>query len=245
MPVSLFVPCFNDALFPETAKATVRILERLGHEVLFPQDQTCCGQIHYNSGYRKDALKLLQRFVSVFQGAEVVVAPSASCVAMVREQYPDLAAEAGSGAFVSTVRELGARTFELSEYLVNELGVEDVGAFFPYKVALHQSCHSIRGIRVGDAPAKLLDNVRGLERVELKNSDECCGFGGTFAVKNADTSLAMLNDKMVYLRESDAQVLTAVDNSCLLHIAGGLHRIGAPTHVLHLAEILAAGGEQA
>jgi L-lactate dehydrogenase complex protein LldE len=262
MRVSLFLPCFNDALFPQTGVATVRVLERLGVQVDFPPGQTCCGQVHFNTGYRREARRLMWRFLEVFRDSETIVAPSASCVAMVREQYGELVQTGGHvpRAFAGHTREalsrevgeLAARTFELSEFLVEELGVEEVGAVFPHSVALHPTCHSIRGIDVGEAPVRLLRAVQGVEVVELPGALECCGFGGTFAVKNADTSLAMLQDKMEGVRRSGAEVLTAVDNSCLMHIAGGLRRAGwldegsgnGGVRVMHLAEILARGGEE-
>ena len=226
MRISLFLPCFNDALFPTAGVATVRVLERLGHGVEFPPDQTCCGQVHFNSGYRREAAGLLERFLRVFGTSEVVVAPSASCVAMVREQYPELAARSGNPALVEEVHALSARTFELSEFLVGVLGVEDLGAVFPQRVALHPTCHSRRSIDVGDAPLRLLRSVKGLELVRLPGEESCCGFGGTFAVKNPHTSLAMMEDRVRAMLESGAQVVTAVDNSCLMHLAGGMHRMG-------------------
>jgi len=252
MRISLFITCFNDLLFPETGMALVRILEKLGHQVVFPRAQTCCGQIHFNTGYRTDAKRLLHRFLEVFGQADVVVAPSASCVAMVRDHYPVLASEAGEAGMLGAVEELGARTFEMSGFLVHELGVEDLGSHFPHRVALHPTCHSMRGMDVGDAPRRLLRAVDGLDLVDLPHAEECCGFGGTFSVKNPHTSLAMLEDKMEALAESGAEVLTAVDNSCLAHVAGGLHRAGRlgngsglGLRVLHLAQILASGGGMA
>jgi L-lactate dehydrogenase complex protein LldE len=241
MRIALFVPCFNDALFPGTAMATVRLLRRLGHEVEFPADQTCCGQIHFNTGYRTEARRLALRFLKVFGDAEVVVAPSASCVAMVREHYGEAVGVAAAGWRIAepgrvspaayapaadAVRSLASRTYELSEFLVRVLGVEDVGAAFPHRVALHPTCHSLRGIDVGDAPLRLLRAVRGLELVDLPNAEACCGFGGTFSVKNPHTSLAMMDDKIRDVLASGAEALTAVDNSCLMHLAGGLHRKG-------------------
>jgi len=243
MRLSLFLPCFNDTLFPRTGIATVRVLERLGHSVLFPEEQTCCGQIHFNTGYRAEAERLMRRFVEVFGEAEVVVAPSASCVGMVREFYPDLAREVGDGALLSELDVLIPRVFELTELLVGELGVEEVGARFPHRVAFHPTCHSTRVLDVGDGPLKLLAAVDGLELVELPEASECCGFGGTFSVKNAATSLAMLADKLEALEASGAEVVTAVDNSCLMNIEGGLMRRDSPVRVMHLAEILAGDGE--
>jgi L-lactate dehydrogenase complex protein LldE len=231
--IALFVTCIGDTLFPETAQATVRVLERLGHEVVFPAEQTCCGQMHLNSGYRDEARALARRFVEVFDGYDVIVSPSSSCVGMVRDLYPQLVPDAG----------LGERVFELSELLVHKLGVEDVGASFPHRVTYHPTCHSLRVTHVGDAPLRLLRNVRGLELVELPAADECCGFGGTFSVKNADTSLAMLDDKCTAIESTGASVCTAVDGSCLLHIGGGLEKQGSAVHALHLAEILASTEE--
>jgi L-lactate dehydrogenase complex protein LldE len=232
--IALFVTCLGDTLFPETGKAVVAILERLGHEVVFPAEQTCCGQLHLNSGYRDEAATLARRFVEMFGEYDAVVSPSSSCVGTVRELYPQLVPEAAK---------LGERVFELSELLVNELGVDDVGAYFPHRVTYHPTCHSLRVTRVGDAPLRLLRNVRGLELVELPAADECCGFGGTFAVKNADTSIAMLTDKCASIVSTGASVCSAVDGSCLLHIGGGLERQGTEVRALHLAEILASTGD--
>jgi L-lactate dehydrogenase complex protein LldE len=229
--IALFVTCLGDTMFPEVGRATVEVLERLGHEVVFPADQTCCGQMHVNSGYRDEAARLARRFVDVFDEEEVVVSPSSSCVGCVRDLYPDLLGERPA---------LLARVYELSELLVNRLGVEDVGASFPRRVAYHPTCHSLRVTRVGDAPLRLLANVRGLELQELEDADECCGFGGTFAVKNADTSSAMLADKCARIEQSGAEVCTAVDGSCLLQIGGGLSRRRSGVRTSHLAEILAS-----
>jgi L-lactate dehydrogenase complex protein LldE len=226
--IALFVTCLGDTLFPEAAQATVRVLERLGHEVVFPEEQTCCGQMHLNSGYRDEAHALAKRFLEVFAGYDVVVSPSSSCVGTVRELYPEL------------VGSTHPEVYELSELLVRKLGVTDVGATFPHRVAYHPTCHSLRVTRVGDAPLELLRNVRGLELVSLSRADECCGFGGTFSVKNADTSTAMLADKCAAVAASGAEVCTAVDGSCLMQIGGGLSRGDTGVRTLHLAEILAA-----
>jgi len=240
MRIALFITCFNDTLFPGTGRAVVRLLERLGHEVSFPLEQTCCGQMHFNSGYQSEALPLVERFARVFADEELIVSPSGSCVAMVREHYPRLADEIGDPELGAQVRAIGARTFELSELLVDKLGVEDVGAFYPHRVTYHPSCHALRMLGVGDRPLRLLRAVRGLELVELPQADECCGFGGTFAVKNADTSIAMLTDKLRAVLDTGAEVCTAADNSCLLHIGGGLARQEAGVRTVHLAEILAS-----
>jgi L-lactate dehydrogenase complex protein LldE len=229
--IALFVTCIGDTLFPEAAAATVLVLERLGHEVVFPSEQTCCGQMHLNSGYRDDARALARRFVQVFADYDVIVSPSSSCVGTVRELYPQLLPDETS---------LGERVFELSELLVHKLGVEDVGASFPHRVTYHPTCHSLRVTRVGDAPLRLLRNVVGLELVELPEAEECCGFGGTFSVKNADTSIAMLDDKCASIVSTGASVCSAVDSSCLLHIGGGLEHRRTGVRALHLAEILAS-----
>ena len=223
MRVALFVTCLGDTLFPEAPRATIAVLERLGHEVVFPREQTCCGQLHLNGGYHDEAVVLARRLARIFAGFDAVVSPSSSCVGSVRELSPELA----------------PRMFELSEFLVGMLGVEDVGAYFPHRVTYHPTCHSLRVTRIGDAPLRLLRAVRGLELVELPEANECCGFGGTFAVKNADTSTAMLADKMRSVLTTQAEVCTAGDSSCLMHIGGGLRRHGSRVRAVHLAEILA------
>jgi L-lactate dehydrogenase complex protein LldE len=237
--ISLFVTCFNDTLFPETGIATVRLLERLGHQVDFPEEQTCCGQMHFNTGYRRLAIPLAKRFVRVFADAEVVVAPSASCAAMVRELYPRLAEFAGDEALTRDVEALAPRVLELTEFLVHRLGLDDVGAQYPHRVTYHPTCHSLRLLRVGEAPLRLLRAVRGIDLVELPRAEECCGFGGTFAVKNADTSAAILADKVQNVRATGAEVCAATDNSCLAHIGGALTRQRTGVRTAHLAEILA------
>ncbi|MEA2448206.1 MAG: L-lactate dehydrogenase complex protein LldE [Thermoleophilaceae bacterium] len=243
--VALFITCFNDTLFPRTGQATVRLLERLGHEVEFRDEQTCCGQMHGNSGYASEAAALARRFVRVFEGADAVVSPSASCVAMVRDGYPRLAERSGDAGLAAAVAELAPRVHELSELLVDRLGVEDVGAYFPHRVTYHPTCHGLRLLELGDRPQRLLRAVRGIDLVELPEAEECCGFGGTFAVKNADVSTAMLADKMRRVLDTGAEIVTAADNSCLMHIGGGLSRQRAGTRALHMAEILAATEEDA
>jgi L-lactate dehydrogenase complex protein LldE len=240
MRVAIFVTCLVDALFPDVGKATVALLERLGHEVEFPTGQTCCGQMHINSGYHRDALPLVGHHVATFDRYEAVVAPSGSCVGSVRHQYAALAGKAGKAALADRAAGLAERTYELSEFLVDVLGVDDVGAYFPHRVTYHPTCHSLRLLRVGDKPLRLLRNVRGIDLVELPDADQCCGFGGTFALKNADTSTAMLADKMRNVLSTRAEAVCAGDSSCLMHIGGGLSRLRTGTRTLHLAEILAA-----
>ena len=219
--VALFVTCLVDTLFPRAGVATVRLLERVGCEVAFPADQTCCGQMHRNTGAAREAERLAARMPEVFAGYDAVVTPSASCAANVRE-----------------TTDVGV--FELSQFLVDELGVEDVGAAFPHRVTYHPTCHSLRALQVGDAPLRLLRAVRDLDLVELSDAQECCGFGGTFAIRNADVSLAMLEDKLRCVRETGAEFCVAADCSCLMHIGGGLRRAGDGIRTLHLAEVLAA-----
>jgi L-lactate dehydrogenase complex protein LldE len=228
MRVALFITCFNDTLYPETGKAVVRLLERLGHTVEFPLDQTCCGQMHFNTGYRPEATPLARRFSEVFEGYDAVVSPSASCTGMVRDSHELLTGQRPP------------QVYELSEFLVDVLGVTDVGAYFPHRVTYHPTCHSLRMLRVGDKPLRLLRAVKGIDLVELPAADSCCGFGGTFALKNAGTSAAMLADKADCVLGTGAEVLSAADNSCLMHIGGGLSRLRSGVRTLHLAEILAA-----
>jgi L-lactate dehydrogenase complex protein LldE len=234
--IALFLTCLVDGLVPAAGRATVAVLERLGHEVVFPAGQTCCGQLHANTGYGSMAAPLARRFVETFEPYDAVVAPSGSCVGSVRHQHPRLV---GPG-WAERSRAVAARTYELSEFLVGVLGVTDVGAAYPHRVTYHPTCHSLRLLRVGDAPLRLLRAVRGLELVELPQAEECCGFGGTFAVKNAEVSTAMLTDKMRAVLDTRAEVCTAGDSSCLLHIGGGLSRLRSGVRTVHLAEILAS-----
>ena len=243
MTLSLFITCYNDTLYPETGRAMVTLFERLGHEVDFPAAQTCCGQMHFNTGYQRETLMMARQFVEVFRDSEVIVSPSASCVGMVREFYPYLAKEHEDDALLDELHTLAPKVFEFSEFLVKELGVTDVGAYYPHRVTYHPTCHSLRGLKVGDAPLTLLKNVRGLELVALSEAETCCGFGGTFAVKNADTSAAMLSDKLRNVQNTYAEVCAAVDNSCLMHIGGALHRQRSGVRTVHLAEILASAEE--
>jgi L-lactate dehydrogenase complex protein LldE len=239
MRVGLFVTCLTDTLFPGTGQAVVAVLERLGHQVDFPAAQTCCGQMHFNTGYRREAVPMARGYVAALAGYEAVVTPSASCASMVREYFPALAAEAGDGALARAVAEVAPRTYELSVFLADVLGVTDVGAYFPHRVTYHPSCHSLRMLRVGDAPVRLLRAVRGLDLAELPDAEACCGFGGTFSVKNPDVSAAICADKVAAVLQSRAEVLCAADNSCLMHIGGALTRQRSGVATMHLAEILA------
>jgi L-lactate dehydrogenase complex protein LldE len=245
MKVALFVTCLGDVLFPDVGRATVTVLERLGHEVVFPDAQTCCGQMHTNTGYQRDAVGLVRHHVEVFEqaladGCEAVVTPSGSCAGSVRHQHAALARRAGDEALAVRAEAVAAKTFELSQLLVDVLGVTDVGASYPHRVTYHPTCHSLRLLGVGEAPLSLLRAVRGIDLVELPAADVCCGFGGTFSVKNAETSTAMLADKMSAVLTTKAEVITAGDASCLMHIGGGLSRLKTGVRSVHLAEILAS-----
>ncbi len=242
MRIGLFITCVNDTLFPRAGIATVELLERLGHTVTFAEGQTCCGQMHVNSGYAREALPLVARMTRAL-GADrldAVVAPSGSCVAMVRHHFPRLAETAGDPVLAREVQALVGRVWELSEFLVQRCGVEDVGAYFPHRVTYHASCHGLRMLGVRDAPLQLLEHVRGIDLVPLPDADTCCGFGGTFAVKNADVSAAMLTDKVRSILDTGAEVCTAFDSSCLMQIGGGLSRQRTGVRTMHLAEILAS-----
>jgi len=240
LKIALFATCLADTLFPDAAKATVTVLERLGHQVEFPAAQTCCGQMHINTGYQLEALPLIRRYVDTFEAHEVIVAPSGSCVGSIAHQHALVARRAGDTELATRAEAVAARTYELSQLLTDVLAVEDVGAYYPHRVTYHPTCHSMRLLGVGDRPLRLLRRVRGIDLVGLPQADECCGFGGTFAVKNPDVSTAMLADKMRNLLATGAEVCTAGDSSCLMHIGGGLSRLRAGVRTVHLAEILAS-----
>jgi L-lactate dehydrogenase complex protein LldE len=240
MRIALFVTCLADTLFPDVGKSTTVLLERLGHRVEFPQAQTCCGQMHVNTGYQREALPLIRRYVETFERYDVIVAPSGSCVGSIRHQHAMVARRYGDAGLADRAEAVAGRTFELSQLLIDVLGVEDVGAYYPHRVTYHPTCHSLRLLRVADRPARLLRHVAGLELVDLPDAETCCGFGGTFAIKNADTSTAMLADKMRNVLGTRAEVCTAGDSSCLMHIGGGLSRLRAGVKTVHLAEILAS-----
>ena len=240
MKVALFATCLVDTMVPQVARATAVLLQRLGHEVVVPPGQSCCGQMHVNTGYRREAVPIVANHVRAFAGAEAIVAPSGSCVASIHHQQAAVARRAGEHALADDAEELAGRTYELSQFLVDVLGVTDVGAYYPHRVTYHPTCHSLRLLRAGDRPLRLLRHVGGLDLAELPDAEVCCGFGGTFAVKNADVSTAMLADKMRGVLATRAEVCTAGDSSCLMHIGGGLSRLNAGTRTVHLAEILAS-----
>ena len=234
------VTCVNDVMFPETGRAVVSLLRRLGVDVEFPATQTCCGQPMVNTGYLDEAVPVVRNFVGAFRGYDAVVTPSGSCAGSARHQHRIVARRADDRVLSAAVEEVSPRVYELSEFIVDVLGVTDVGAYFPHTVTYHPTCHSLRMLGVGDRPRRLLEAVRGLRLVDLPKAEECCGFGGTFAVKNAETSVAMGSDKARHVRGTGAEVLVAGDSSCLMHIGGVLSRQRAGVRVMHLAEVLAA-----
>ncbi|HEY2861200.1 MAG TPA: (Fe-S)-binding protein [Terracidiphilus sp.] len=240
MRASLFITCYNDTLFPETGRAVVHLLERLGVEVEFRPAQTCCGQMHANTGFRGEAFSLAKQFVRLYEDAEAVVIPSSSCVAMIRDQYPALFAELGNESQRRQFESVLPRIYELSEFLVDVLKVEDVGAYFPHRVTYHASCHGLRALNLGDRPFRLLKHVKGMDLRPLEHLDRCCGFGGTFSVKNPEVSSAMMTAKLQDVLATGAEFCTALDNSCLMHLGGALHREFAPIRTIHMAQILAS-----
>ncbi|MGA8143666.1 MAG: (Fe-S)-binding protein [Candidatus Acidiferrales bacterium] len=232
----MFIPCFVDQLTPEVGLDMVRVLRRLGYDVDFPQEQTCCGQPGFNSGYWNDARPLAERFLGVFSSAEVVVCPSGSCTTMVRNFYPQLLAES---PLRDKAVEVGRKVFEFTEFLAKVAKVADVGASFPHRVTYHDACHALRELRLKQEPRELLRHVRGLELVEMPYSEECCGFGGTFATKFTMISGAMGNTKAGNAESSGAEYITSTDPSCLLHIDGILRRQNSAVRTIYLASILA------
>lgn len=240
MRVALMVTCVNDAMFPETGKAVVTLLRRLGVDVEFPTAQTCCAQPMVNTGYLDEAVPVVRTFVDAFAGFDAIVTPSGSCAGSARHQHSIVARRSGDAGLAAAVAGTSPKVYELSEFLVDVLGVVDVGAYFPHRVTYHPTCHSLRMLGVGDRPSRLLAEVRGLRMVDLPLAEECCGFGGTFAVKNADTSIAMGADKARHVRSTGAEVMVAGDNSCLMHVGGILSRQRSGVRVMHLAEILAS-----
>jgi L-lactate dehydrogenase complex protein LldE len=240
MRASVFSTCLVDSLYPNVGEALVQLLARLGVEVDVPKGQTCCGQMHINTGYGAMATELIRHQVRTFRKSEAIVAPSASCVGSMRHQYEKIARASGDPRLVEAVKDLAARTYEVSEFLVDVPGLSDVGAYFPHRVTFHPTCHSLRALRVGERPRRLLEAVEAIELVELPDADVCCGFGGTFAVKNADVSGAMLFDKLACVRGTGADVLSCADSSCLMQMASGLSLAGDVIRPLHLVEILAS-----
>ena len=245
MRVALFSTCIGDALFPDAHKASALVLSRLGYEVVFPEGQTCCGQMHVNTGYQQQAVPIIQTYADAFADPSIdyVVAPSGSCAGAVREQHVRLAERYGNKALVDGATQAANKTYELTEFIVDVAGVTNLGAFFPHRVTYHESCHSRRFLKVGDRPYKLLEAVEGIELVDLPNVEECCGFGGTFSVKLPEVSAAMVSDKVRHIKDSKAEFVTAGDSSCLMNIAGAMSRQHNGIRALHIAEILASTKE--
>ena len=255
MRIALFATCIVDAMYPKVALATVRILERLGHEVVFPPGQGCCSQMHVNSGYVEDALPVVRNHVRTFMKADydLAVAPSASCVASLGHQQPDVARSCGDEGLARDAEVVASRTLELSQLLTDVLGVTDaaaqLGSWFPHTVTYHPSCHGMRLLRLGSRQEDLLRTVADIDLRPLPDAEECCGFGGTFSLKNPDVSAAIAEEKIEKVTASGASLCTGGDASCLLHLDGAMHRReargqdGRPLRTVHLAEILAATRE--
>lgn len=242
MKIALFSTCIGDALFPDAHKATALILARLSHEVVFPEQQTCCGQMHFNTGYQKQSLGMIRSYADAFADPSIdyVVAASGSCVGAVREQHVRLAQRHGSAADVDGAKIAANKTYDLPEFLVDIAQVTNLGAFFPHKVTYHSSCHGMRFLKLEDRPFKLLSQVEGIDLVPLSNAEECCGFGGTFSLKNPEVSQAMVSDKVRHIKETGAEYVTGGDSSCLMNIAGSLSRQRTGVRAVHMAEILAS-----
>ena len=240
MNIQLFITCLNDALFPRTGIATTEILEKLGHSVKFDARQTCCGQMHLNSGYTAEAIQLAERWLDIYDGADCIVSPSGSCVANVREMFAHAGQWTQNSSLVDRARRMEGKLFELSEFLLKFGGLEILKPYFPHRVTYHPTCHGARALGLGDSPEQLLRQVRGLELVELSEKWQCCGFGGTFSVKNSETSSGILEDKCEMICKLDVDYCVAIDNSCLMHIGGGLRKGKSQPKVIHLAEVLAS-----
>ncbi len=236
--VSLFIQCLVDSMFPAVGEAMIRVFERLGIPYNYPTGQTCCGQPAFNSGYTREAAVAARRFIDLFEDAEVIVCPSGSCVHMVRHHYPKLFAD--DLALHSRALAIGDKTFEFTQYLVDELEITDVGAEFTGTVTYHDSCHLSRGLGIAAQPRALLHNIRGLELIEMHDSDTCCGFGGTFSVNYPEISIAMVDEKIDNILATRANTVTGCDISCLMNILGRISRRGESVRVRHIAELLAA-----
>jgi L-lactate dehydrogenase complex protein LldE len=246
MRIALFATCIVDAMYPRVALATVRVLERLGHEVVFPPGQGCCSQMHVNSGYFADAVPVVRNHVEAFSAADydVAVAPSGSCVASLGHQQPMIARAGGDEDLARAAEAVAGTTYELSQLLVDVLGVTDaagqLGSWFPHRVTYHPSCHGMRLLRLGDRQKDLVRSVAGLEFVELPDAEECCGFGGTFSFKVPEVSAAMAEEKIGNIVTTGAELCTGGDASCLMHLGGAMARRGTGVGTVHFAEILAS-----
>ena len=236
--ISLFVPCLVDAFYPDVAKSMVRVLKGLGLTLFYPVEQTCCGQPAYNAGYRKEARNAARRFLSIFEDADAIVCPSGSCVHMVRHHYLELFKNTPNQ--LRRVEAVSQKTFEFTEYLVNVLKVTDVGATYHAKVTYHDSCHLRYGLDIRDQPRRLIEHINQCQLIEMEESDRCCGFGGSFAVKYADISTAMVDDKVDRIIATGADTVVGGDMGCLMNITGRLRRRQQPIKVRHIAQLLAS-----
>ncbi len=241
MKVSLFIPCTVDVLLPEIGISSYRLLKRLGCEVVYHKEQTCCGQVHFNSGLRNDALKLAKRFIRIFENDENIVCPAGSCVYMVKKHYPELLGN--DPEWFERADKVGKRVFELSEFIMSTLGVCETGTAFEGKAAYHESCHLLRGLGVTGYAKKLISGVKGLEVVPLTSADSCCGFGGEFSNNFPEISEALVRDKTDGFIASGADVLILSEPGCLLNISGYLHRHHPDKKAMHIASLLAGREE--
>jgi|SRR5690625_3093716 len=237
----MFITCLSDMIYPKVGEAMARILAHYGVKLDFPQIQTCCGQPAFNSGYWDEARESAKTLVTAFEESDFVISPSGSCTGMVHHYYPKLFAD--DPEWRDRAQALVDKTYEFTQFLVNVLEVKDVGATFPYKVTYHRSCHGTRLLGVKDEPMTLLENVKGLEFVPLPYVEDCCGFGGTFAIKMSDISGAMVSEKVDHVLETEAEVLVSMDMGCLMNISGNLRHRGEKVRTMHLAELLYEGME--
>src|SRR5215510_8849362 len=238
MKVSLFIPCLTDQFFPQVGINLYKVLRKAGAEVDYPDEQTCCGQPAFNSGYHTEAVELAQRFLQIFRNAQYIVAPSGSCTSMVKMFYAEILDDPGTHQLL---HEITAKTYEFSDFLVNVMGISDLGVHFPHRVTYHDACHLLRELKVKEAPRNLMRHVRGLELIEMEESENCCGFGGSFSVKYPEISTAMAEDKAAAIGRSGAEYVVANDSSCLMQIGGYLSRNSLTTKPLHLADLLGQG----
>lgn len=244
MRIAIFSTCIVDVMFPQAAQATTHLLERLGHTVVFPKNQACCGQMHVNTGYFSEALPVIKNHIETFRPVldgewDYIVAPSSSCTGSIKHQQGLVLRDRGFAKLADEADAIAAKTYDLPMFLTDVLGTYDVGAYFAHRVTYHPTCHSARMLKVGDRPWKLLQNVKGIELIELPEKESCCGFGGTFSIKNAETSYSMVADKIANIMSTKAEVIVAGDYSCLMNIGGGLSRLRAGIRAMHLAEVLA------
>ncbi|WP_022663658.1 (Fe-S)-binding protein [Desulfospira joergensenii] len=235
--ITLFIQCIVDGMYPEAGEAMVTLFRRLGFTMDFPEDQTCCGQPAFNSGYRKEARKAAKHFIRVFENSEVIVCPSGSCVAMVRHHYPELFRD--DPVWLERAEAVGKKVFELTEFIVDILNIEDVGGAHTGKVTYHDSCHLLRTLGIKEQPRSLIRKIKGIEFVEMKNSDHCCGFGGAFSTKYPDISTAMVAEKVQNILDTGADTVVGCDMGCLMNIQGYLNRNNHPVRVMHIAQLLA------